>query len=106
MSHDCRLKGKWIHEFEGQSFIPSPAATTMPSLLTLSVSPVVPPVPAARVPFGPAAFCLLRRILRLWKKEKSIKGGARILGNVDTPINHPHDLFNRFNQNFLKINPT
>ena len=72
MSQDCRLKGKWIHEFEGQSFIPSPAATTMPSLLTLSVSPVVPPpVPAARVPFGPAACCLLRRMLRLWMGEKS-----------------------------------
>ena len=79
MSPDCRLKGKWIHELEGQSFtILSPAGTTMPSLLTLSVSPVVPPpVPAARVPFGPAAFCLLRRMLRLWKKEKSIKGGLR-----------------------------
>ena len=56
----------------------------MPSLLTLSVSPVVPPVPAARVPFGPAAFCLLRRMLRLWKKDKEyIKGG---LGFWEMPI--------------------
>ena len=80
MSQDCRLKGKWIHEFEGQSFIPSPAATTMPSLLTLSVSPVVPPVPAARVPFGPAAFCLLRRMLRLLKENKSEGGpGSKLI---------------------------